>query len=209
MEKTKSPSSISVPLSDEVKAILSSVFPDLEDQVEAASMVARLAFDSWIAWLAGKRTYSSITDQQIEWVEQLYEQLLPDEEPSSDRLYNNFNIPPGTADYIARQLARRDIRKWKLRAYDELTERLTEAKGEWASRRPEDKILQPTIRIQVSDRASRLLNLTIQRLILSGEDMEPPVAEKPLPNLVYLKIKGELIQRLLDECEKLRNRWKE
>ena len=87
------------------------------DGQQACAELARLAVSSWIDWLSGEQRYTSLTQQHTDWVESIYNHLLrEDEAPSADRLYNDFNIPYGKAQYIARVLSNKTLTRWRRRA---------------------------------------------------------------------------------------------
>ena len=100
------------------RALHRSRFDDLES---AATALAQLATAAWLDWLSGEQRYNSLTQQYADWVETLYLNLLPEEEaPSVDRLYNNFNIPYGQAQYITRMLNNKTMTFWRQRAIERL-----------------------------------------------------------------------------------------
>jgi hypothetical protein len=74
----------------------------------------------WHAWLKGSRRYLSLTEQQIERVALLYEDLLPGERPSGPDISHRFNIPDGAAAYISRVLSGRKFTQWRQQGLVEL-----------------------------------------------------------------------------------------
>ncbi len=102
-----------------------------ENQQELLDELLPMMADAWIDWVSGARRYRSQTEQYVDWVEQLYNQVLPlDEPPSADRLFNSFNIPFGQAQYIARVLNNRSQVHWRESALTKLKEMLSEKKVE-------------------------------------------------------------------------------
>ena len=111
-------------------------FPEFDGVQELAPIVAQLITNELIDLLAGQKRYMSLSHQYAEWLQQLYEAVLPDEEYTYERIYNEFNFPPGTAQYLARVLRHRqnttlhDTAKSRLQdkvtteiqAYDQLLE---------------------------------------------------------------------------------------
>jgi len=70
---------VTVNIDGERVAVLQKAFPQqkLED---AAIRLATIATNELIDLLAGKKRYLSLSHQYIEWVQQIYEALLPEEE---------------------------------------------------------------------------------------------------------------------------------
>lgn len=120
---------ISLELSDEQvqhieKAFRRCRFDNLEDTV---TELAQLAVASWVDWLSGEKRYTSLTQQYIDWVEAIYIHMLPeDEPPSTDRLYNSFNIPFGKAQYIMQVLSSKTLTHWRQKAIERLKTSMSE-----------------------------------------------------------------------------------
>ncbi len=96
-------------------------FKDKQDEQDAMSRFSNLAVTALLDWLSVKKRYRSLTDQYIDWVEQIYTDLLPQEEaPSTERIYNSLNMPYGQASYIARVLSSKTLVHWRTIAKKEL-----------------------------------------------------------------------------------------
>jgi len=124
---------IAVELSDDEIAIIehafaSSRFETLEKLAQAS---LQLAAQAWLLWLSGEKRYNSLTDQYIDWIEKIYDRLLPLEEmPSVERLLNFFYLPYGQALYITRVLNNRDTPRLQAQALNELKKALRDRKGD-------------------------------------------------------------------------------
>jgi len=96
-------------------------FSNNKEEQEALQRFAVLAVTALTDWVTGKKRYRTLTEQYIDWVEQVYVELLPqDEAPSTDRIYNSLNMPHGQASYIARVLAAKTLVHWRQLATAEL-----------------------------------------------------------------------------------------
>ena len=93
---------------------------------DLAKAVLPLAFEAWFNWLSGEKRYNSLTEQYTDWIEKIYDDLLPTEAPSAERLFNFFNVPYGQAQYIARVLSNCDTARWRTEALNELKAKLLE-----------------------------------------------------------------------------------
>jgi len=98
---------------------------DGESSSDLLAQFSKIAFMEFYNWVSGAKRYRSITEQYIDWVEQLYTQILPqDEAPSITRIYNSLNIPYGQATYIARVLSAKTLVHWRDIAKRELRAKL-------------------------------------------------------------------------------------
>jgi hypothetical protein len=88
---------ITMDLSDDQITILERAFASSRfKNDELAQAWLQLAAEAWLSWLSGEKRYNSLTEQHIDWIEKIYEHLLPETEaPSAERLFNSFNVPYG------------------------------------------------------------------------------------------------------------------
>jgi hypothetical protein len=136
--------------------------------------LAQLAVGAWLSWLSGEKRYNSLTEQYVDWFEQIYEHLLPETEaPSTERLFNSFNVPYGQAQYIARVLNNRDTARWRDYAREELKAQLRGQKEEIDKCIAKGDELAP-IEIVLSKTAARVLRTITNDLLRESrreEDM--------------------------------------
>jgi hypothetical protein len=114
---------ITINLSDaQVKNIQDSLPESRFDDVQKiAESLIPLTISSWIDWLSGAKRYNSLTEQYLDWIEEIYSNILSlDEAPSTDRLFSSFNIPYGQAQYIARVLNNKQLTLWRKKAVENL-----------------------------------------------------------------------------------------
>lgn len=115
---------ISMDIPSETRAQLSRSFGPFatqEEEVAATARFAQMALGILCDWITGSKRYRTVTEQYIDWVEQVYAELLPTEEaPSIERIYNSLNMPYGQANYIARVLAAKTLVHWRTVATAEL-----------------------------------------------------------------------------------------
>jgi len=159
---------------------------------------ATLATTAWIDWLSGHVRYTSLTEQYTDWIEDIYARILPEfEAPSTERLYNSFNIPYGQAQYIQRILNNKTLTKWRARANDELRTvmqcRLYEAQGWVRVGRGDD-----SIEIIVSRLAYLELKSAWERLFQQDPDHVPFPRIQTAGNLCSIRIPALFFARLYD-----------
>ena len=72
-----------------------------------------------------------MTEQQIDWIEKIYTDIMPiNEKPSYDRLYNDFNLSAGQAQYISRVLTDKKLAHWRNAAINDLKSELESKVGD-------------------------------------------------------------------------------
>jgi len=98
---------ITLTLMEEEFAKLRRAFPESENIHQVATDIAKIATQEFINLLAGEKRYLSLSHQYIEWLEELYKHVLPNEEYTYNRIAENFNFPPGQGAYITRILRSR------------------------------------------------------------------------------------------------------
>lgn len=191
--------SIQIPVK-EVEEILIMMAPDIGemDQERVLKSFVNLGYQHFYEWLSSNKRYRTLTEQYIEWLEDIYTHLLPEEEPPSySRMYNRFNIPYGQSGYMIRVLNERELPHIRRRALEELKESLENvvpgAKKAIQQKRPE----QP-FRISLSLQASReLRNITNLLYRINDETLLPERSSS------YGDIKTEMVpaQTVLDVLE--------
>ena len=110
-------------VSDNLYQKLLEVFYFLDDLEphEKVNKFSNFAFEVTCDWILGEKRFRSLTEQQIAWIEKLYIDIIPPtEKPSYDRLYNEFHLSAGQAQYIARVLTDKKLTQWRKVALTEL-----------------------------------------------------------------------------------------
>jgi hypothetical protein len=122
----------------------------------ALKQFCQVAVKMQTEWIAGRARYRSLTDLNLQIVQELYETILPDEQPTPHALFNNFNLPYGQAAYLARVLAEKDIQKWRTAALKELALSVSDLMDE--KKDVNDKVAKDTFaRLEISVAAAREL----------------------------------------------------
>jgi hypothetical protein len=186
---------------EDIDAIVAA-FGHLEDPQAAPAALAEIAVHHFASWISGARRHRSLSEQYTDWIGSLYERLLPDEAPSVYRLYNAFNLPYGQAQYIARVLREKSLRRWRELAVKELKAALAQHKREAAEF---EKNSEPDQMIAV--RISRLANTELARLCdeLSRNDRGylPPRDVRGYGDTRVIEIPARTVTALLPILDKL------
>ena len=124
---------ITTDLSDDQIAVLVRAldWPPSKTPEELAQAWQQLAVEAWLSWLSGEKRYNSLTEQYTDWIEKIYEHLLPETEaPSVERLWDKFHVPYGQAQYIARVLNNRQMARWREHEREGLKTAMSKRKDE-------------------------------------------------------------------------------
>lgn len=187
---------------DQVRKLRSS-FPYCEDISEVATILADLMTNELIDLLAGEKRYMSLSHQYVEWLEQLYEAVLPGEEYTYERIYNRFNFPPGSAQYLARVLRDRQSSVLHEKAKSELLEKLSEKLDRYNELPPEDRPGAKRPDLQLTRREFDLLQTAAQQLLKSREVSESPKVTSRLKDIVVVTYHIDCIEKVLPEVRRL------
>src|SRR5947209_8764524 len=148
-------------------------FPERPED-EAGLKVATIATNELIDLLAGKKRYLSLSHQYIEWVQQIYEALLPDDEFTYRRIFDGFNFPPGAAGYIARVLRARQNTPLNTKAKNGLSTKCTKESDDYDKLSATDKPGARLRSLRLTAREYDLLQMAVDRLLLAGDAIDPP-----------------------------------
>jgi hypothetical protein len=163
-------SQITINLSAADRILLERIF-NSSDGNHVANSIAQSAFDEWMSWLSARRRYTSIMDQTIDRVIDIYAHAMPDVEPEVGFLYNKFNIPYGSSRYIVQAIVNRQLSDLNVRALKRLLIALEE-RVEYLNKLSdaERKVLQE-IQIVIDPRAEKMLTTIIELL---------PIKDRPV-----------------------------
>jgi hypothetical protein len=181
---------------------LQKAFPEHENIQELATTVAQIITNELIDLLAGQRRYLSLSHQYIEWIQQLYEALLPNEEYTYERLYDKFNFPPGTATYMARVLRARQNTTLHTRALTGLKDKLSKELQKYE----EQKDPQPGQKmrsVRLTAREYDILKMVVGRLFSRELLFELPFVTSRSKEIVIISYDVDSIRAILPELDNL------
>ena len=190
---------ITMDLNDDQIAILERAWPHFETREELAQAWLPLAVGAWLSWLSGEKRYNSLTEQYTDWIEKIYECVLPQTEaPSAEQLFNSFNVPYGQAQYIARVLNNRATARWREHALEELKARLREQKDEVYSWAVQDDAIN-VVKMMLSKPAKTELEIIIDDLCRQSPG-KVDILRSSGRNFVEIKITARTFKKV---CERL------
>jgi hypothetical protein len=184
-------------------AKLRNSFPDSDDIQGAATTIAELMTNEFIDLLAGEKRYMTLSHQYVEWLQQLYEAVLPGEEYTYERLYNEFNFPPGTAQYLARVLRDRQNTVLHRRARSRLHDQLSAEIREYRELPVNDKPSAKQRSMKLSVREYDLLQMAVDRLVKKDELIEYPRVTSRSRQFVVIVYDVDHMGKVLAEIEEL------
>jgi hypothetical protein len=202
---------ITTDLSDDQIAVLVRAldWPPSKTPEELAQAWQQLAVEAWLSWLSGEKRYNSLTEQYTDWIEKIYEHLLPETEaPSVERLWDKFHVPYGQAQYIARVLNNRQMARWREHEREGLKTAMSKRKDE-AYRWIEQGDEMEHVEMKLLKPAMKELYIIIEDLFReSPEDVkEMPIRSGSLGNLVAIKITAHLFKKVWERLVIKEEEW--
>lgn len=193
---------VSLTIDGDRVAVLQKAFPDKKPD-DAAIQIATMATNELIDLLAGKKRYLSLSHQYIEWVQQIYEALLPEEEYTFRKIFDGFNFPPGAAGYIARVLRGRQNTSLTTKAKDGLTTKCSKEIETYDKLPQVEKPGSKMRSLRLTSREYDLLQMIIDKLLLAGEPIDPPETTSRTREFVSASWNVENLRRIKPEIPKL------
>ncbi len=193
---------VTVNIDGERVAVLQKAFPQqkLED---AANRLATIATNELIDLLAGKKRYLSLSHQYIEWVQQIYEALLPEEEYTYRKIFDDFNFPPGAAGYIARVLRGRQNTSLSSRAKNGLSTKCVKEIDAYDKLPAPEKPSSKMRSLRLTAREYDLLQMVVDKLLLAGEAIDPPATTSRTKEFVSASWNVDNLKRIKSEIANL------
>jgi hypothetical protein len=194
---------IQVTISKETDAIIKEVFEGLSqnEHDQDIKLFSELAIEIFSSWISGNKRFRSLTEQYIEWIEEIYTSILPVElQPKYDVLYNNFNMSPGQASYISRVLLEKKLVQWKKVAILELKKFLNSQykKAKELVSKGETEV---TFDITLSVLASNELKRISDTIRSSNDEFELPIAKGGYGSYKNFSIPAESLVSIKEEID--------
>lgn len=190
---------LNIELSSKDRLELERIFQDRDNIEEVAQIVAQIAFEEFLGWLSGSVRYTSLTDQSIDRVVNLFIKLMPDREPDVNFLYNKFNIPYGRARYIVQVISELQLREWNQLAREQLIEALQASIDEVKEKNPKTIT---EVKIQVSRRSGKILTYVIEQMFAEKQVVTFKQIKSPLPELVVYTFSPKDIESVFESVKK-------
>ena len=196
---------LQVPLQQDLHRILLNAFPEgagdsanvkLMGEVLALIMLEELCY-----LFDGRRRYLSLSHQYIEWMEQIYGKVLPDEDYTYDRIARQFGFPPGQAAYLARVLKDRQNVELERRADEGLKAKLMKAKEEFETLDPQAALTQKEPTLILTHREFRFLRLLIEGLLQRGADVGDANKISQFPSSTMVSLHIDHIRKVLEHYD--------
>jgi hypothetical protein len=181
---------------------LQAAFPEL-DVADTAKKLALIATTELLDMLAGKRRYLSLSHQYIEWIQQIYETLLPGEEFTYRRLYDRFRFPPGPAAYIARVLRDRQSTSLFDKAKAELGKKLKAELALWQKVPTGERSAASLRSLTLTAREYDLLQAVVDKLLNAAVAIEYASVTSRGREHVVVTYSTEYINKVLPEIDNL------
>lgn len=198
---------INIELSPESKAALKKIFKGQSGfaEEELAKIVANLAFDEWMGWISGQNRYSSLTEQSVERITDIFSEIMPGREPDINFLYNVLNIPYGKARYIVQVIAERQLSELNKIAIELLISLLSAKSSEVSAMSPSERKTK-YVNFEISNkRASRILIMAIDTLPPGKKPIDGlKVAPSPLKDTKFFELKASYVDDVLNAVKQMK-----
>ena len=170
--------------------------------------LASLALAAWSDTVLGATRFRSMTELYINWLRDIFQQLLPDEDPDEKTLVTRLNLPYGQAGYIARVLRDEDTmssrKKWVVKLEIALKDKLAEAKAWVKEGRGEE-----SMEFYLHKYAYRELGNILSKLLEGGQAVRPVKATATAGDYKFVLICSADVEKLISEIAKEKARLKE
>jgi hypothetical protein len=175
-----------------------------KDGEEIAQAIAQLAFEEWIGWLSGTVRHTSITDQSIDRVINIFSNLMPNKEPDVNFLYNYLSIPYGRARYISQVALERQLRDWNDMALKQLIKVLELKKTEVEAMKDDRERNINYVRMQLNKRSMRLLISAIDQMPENKKPIDTfKLIASPLHETKTFELKAANVNDVLESVKRL------
>jgi hypothetical protein len=165
--------------------------------------IVNLAVDSWVELFAGRKRYRSLTEQYLDWLGDIYDQVLTAEEPNETRLFSQFGFPYGQAQYFARILRNQRLGTWRKKALERLKQVLSadlkKAQDAVQKKRPKERMefqMSKASRVELTAILSGLLEANTTGII-------PIKSEGTVGDYITVSIAASNVEMVLKEIDKL------
>ena len=166
---------ITISLDKDQEEILKRAFPDHGDIQNVANQLVDFSATELIGLLAGEKRYLSLSHQYIEWIAEIFNRVIPDAEITNNYLVNNFQFPPGSAQYMSRVLRDRQNSKIHEVSIRSLLDVLKKTIDDFEALDPDSKKRKQDLSIRVSKRQFTIINQYIEEFYSKNDaNIIPP-----------------------------------
>jgi len=167
-----------------------------------------LALTAWSDTLLGTTRFRSMTELYINWLRDIFQQLLPDEDPDEKTLVTRLNLPYGQATYVARVLRDEDTmssrKKWIVKLESALKDKMADARA-WVK----DGRGEESMELYMHKYAYRELGIILSRLMEDGQAVRPVKSTATAGAFKFVLVCSADIEKLINEIVKEKARLKE
>lgn len=162
--------------------------------------LAKFAAEQMLAWMCGRTSYQSMTEQHTDWLLVLLPIFYADDVPSAERIFNNFSVPYGRASYISRVLLEKQHTAWRAKGREKLLAALNAKKGEADENNKNGDALK-NVPVSLDNLAYRELSVIVEDIFKDDVALSPPVNKAQSPGRRTLDIPSQLFPELFKRLE--------
>jgi len=172
----------------------------LDNESAKRDELAKFALEQVLAWMSGRSSFQSMTEQQTDWLLKLLPIFYADDVPSAERIFNNFSVPYGRAAYISRVLLEKQHTAWRERGRQKLLEALKAKEKEAQDNVAQGDGLQ-YVPISLDNIAYRELTVLTEDIFKNAAVLSPPVNKAQSPGRRTVDIPSQLFEELIARLE--------
>jgi len=172
----------------------------LDNESAKREELAKFALEQVLAWMSGRSSFQSMTEQQTDWLLKLLPIFYADDVPSAERIFNNFSVPYGRAAYISRVLLEKQHTAWRERGRQKLLEALKAKEKEAQDNVAQGDGLQ-YVPISLDNIAYRELTVLTEDIFKNAAVLSPPVNKAQSPGRRTVDIPSQLFEELIARLE--------
>lgn len=183
-----------------LEGLASSIKTQLTADPAKREALAQFAMSQVVAWMCGRTSYQSMTEQQTDWLLKLLPIFYADEVPSAERIFNNFSVPYGRAAYISRVLLEKQHTAWRIKGRQKLRAAL-KAKNDEADKNNKKGDGLKYVPVSLDNLAYRELSVILEDVFKDDDALSPPVNKAQSPGRRTLDVPSQLFPELLKRLE--------
>jgi hypothetical protein len=174
----------------------SAINAELAADPQKREKIAKFAIAQVLGWMAGRSSFQSITEQQTEWLAQLFPLFFEEEAPTAERIFNNFGVPYGRAAYISRILLEKQNSVWRAKGRALLRIGLIGKMAEATQNIAEGDAFR-YVPISLDNIAYRELTVILEEIFRADPTLAPPVNRAVSPGRRTVDIPSQLFEQII------------
>jgi hypothetical protein len=172
----------------------------LAEDPAARAAFAAFATEQVLGWMSGAISHTSLTDEQVAWLQALLPLFYGDQPPTAERIFNGFSVPYGRAAYIARVLREKQLPVWRNRDRAGLLAALR-LKQEEAERNMDGGFADKPVPVSIDAGGYRELTVLVVEILDAAPALNAPINKGGGVGRRTINVPSELFAPLFERLE--------